>query len=1749
MADDSSNLGLGILLKVEDAGALAALARLEAKLNSLVTSMNKVTSSFNKFAEDQTKSQTKVTESLDKSAKAMGDVATNVNKLSSSTKKSTEGLAEATKKATIANQALGISYKDAAKQMVGLGVDQKAALYSSMKSKEMFSAVTSELKKFKTASYESRSAIVDMAKSSDNNVIRFKQLTGALEKVEKSVLQTKDSMLKMGKTQTEVNAFAKGVDRVAASTAFLNGELYKTGNVLLSSSKSFVGLSKETEILATKYANLLNSNTSYAKQASEVIEKSKTSTEGFRLLGAQLANIEKAWKENVAQMKAWNTAVTKAGTGSQTTVAYIENLNKQISSGTLGYKEATTQLKEHLETVSKTGPAVGKLGQFVSGLHAKFTGMASTITSTSGYFYDMGRALVSMATWIPAAIIVSSLTTSITEAIASVADFNQALKNLQAISGGTDAEIKLLGDAILKISETTKYSASEISKGAVYIAQAGFTAAESLAVIEAASLGAQGTLEPLTTAADLLTTVIRSFQLEASEASTIMDALAVAANGSKTNLEGMRTVFNYIGPSAKAAGASLNETLGAVMALSNAGIKMSTVGTSLRQIFIGLEKPSKSLRTALSAAGLTIDDLDIKSKGLVKVLENLNTVVKGDLSNATAFFNVRANNSVLVLSSLHKYVSLLIDSTKRYGVAQTMAATQLDTITGKMSILSNRFKSMLITFSEGGITEIFKNFISAITKVVDLLNYSFNNALVKTIVQITALGAVVVALYTVFQKLTILITLTSFWKALTAAIELNTAATVVNTLAQTGLLGILAKVRVALSSLLTIIRSTNPWVLFATVVAMVGGYLYNTKKGADNLKAALQQDAIVANNAATSAESLAEKLRNLQKDQDKGINTTENYYTVMQQVGELYPDIIDNMEKLKGNYEAQAKLLDNQVIESKEVVLAKVNELNALNNAKFAYAEGYESQLKYSLGTKLISAGTVLLNNRLGEFGIALRSAGNYLVESSGKMDDMGMSFEAGQKAMGRTISAAEEMGSAIGLLDKKEQELVLSQLQGTEKYKDLVKSKVAVSNAFKEGMVANNKEMAAAETYLLSTLSENWRKYYEEQSPTNKTWLLDAFKKANDEKLKAEQNFLKSKEDAAKDSEGLRLAGETAFNEAMKEKMEQRIKMFEKEENALKKSTQDKLKILKKGLESQLSFLDMEEEALIAMARKREETTESAEEAELQVREEMAQKKINVLEESSEKEIDIINQGYEARKNLIDKESLYLEESDGKKQQYFEAEKDRSEQLIEVYEKQKTVYESLASKELAAMSKAESAIKSYASKIKAIDKELASSAMDIASMRASANKLTMDSNQQMAADAKMQSDLMSEGYRQMYAGNYDTAKSYFDKAKGLIESLSVTSSDVFDKEKTDAKATQKLRLGLIDDYETALQKLADTQKSADAAAKQKEEDTWNARKKNYDDFVTKAKEVDDLLKKQMVVNIDTTAALDKLKAIDTEIKKGAEFVIKFMAEASPKDTLDNTITKVKAKIAELKSSLTTENFGQFVVKFIGTEDGVTFSPLLTVINSLKNNLHNWSLSLTASVSNFLIQILGNDGSGQAFINTIIANVQSKFAALTSELSKGATYTITIKTVKVGSSESSGGSGSSGGSDSGGGAAPVQEAEGGLIPGTGDGDTVPALLTPGEFVIRKGVVQTLGEGFFRAVNSLKSFTAPKFNLAAVPAFASGGLVRSVDQGTFTLNLAVGNSSIPLKVVGNPNTMRTQIKRFEKELSKMRLSKR
>jgi phage-related minor tail protein len=86
--------------------------------------------------------------------------------------------------------------------------------------------------------------------------------------------------------------------------------------------------------------------------------------------------------------------------------------------------------------------------------------------------------------------------------------------------------------------------------------------------------------------------------------------------------------------------------------------------------------------------------------------------------------------------------------------------------------------------------------------------------------------------------------------------------------------------------------------------------------------------------------------------------------------------------------------------------------------------------------------------------------------------------------------------------------------------------------------------------------------------------------------------------------------------------------------------------------------------------------------------------------------------------------------------------------------------------------------------------------------------------------------------------------------------------------------------------------------------------------------------------------------------------------------------------------------------------------------------------------------------------------------------------------------------------------------------------GLSSSDTVPAMLTPGEFVVNRSAVSKLGSGFFESLNQL---TMPAQALAArvqgqIQGFASGGLVQSLASPMTVPSPALATSSAPLRTV-------------------------
>ena len=144
-----------------------------------------------------------------------------------------------------------------------------------------------------------------------------------------------------------------------------------------------------------------------------------------------------------------------------------------------------------------------------------------------------------------------------------------------------------------------------------------------------------------------------------------------------------------------------------------------------------------------------------------------------------------------------------------------------------------------------------------------------------------------------------------------------------------------------------------------------------------------------------------------------------------------------------------------------------------------------------------------------------------------------------------------------------------------------------------------------------------------------------------------------------------------------------------------------------------------------------------------------------------------------------------------------------------------------------------------------------------------------------------------------------------------------------------------------------------------------------------------------------------------------------------------------------------------------------------------------------------------LIRDIGDSASFKVFI-TLGLGLANAFITLAGALKPLLPMLLTLATIKIGSSIGeysrsfmSGFAGKPKGKSGGG---VIGFARGGFVPGTGSGDTIPAMLEPGEFVIRKKAVDTLGASNLHRMNKSGGGNIK------VGGYAGGGAVQKFDTG-------------------------------------------
>lgn len=400
------------------------------------------------------------------------------------------------------------------------------------------------------------------------------------------------------------------------------------------------------------------------------------------------------------------------------------------------------------------GTAVGYLLLDTKGFQSGFSSAMKDMktfqdesATVSDKFSAMGSALTSVG---------GTLTKSVTLPLVGVgaavmkvgSDFEAQMSRVQAISGATGDELKALTDQAIDLGATTAFSAGEAAEGMENLASAGFNTQEIMSAMPglldlAASSGAE-----LGTASEIAASAIRGFGLAASDAGHVADVFAEAAARTNAQTEDMGEAMKYIAPVAKAMGQSLEETAAAVGIMSDAGIKGSQAGTSLRSALSRLAKPTDVMLTKMGELGLSFYDAQGNMLPLNGIIEQLETNMAGltqeQRNNAliTLFGQESLSGMLALMERGPEELRALTESFEDCdGAAAEMAETMLDNTKGSVEEMMGSIETLAIRLQQVMAPAV----TAVVQKITEFVN-KLSSLSPETLQMIVTIAGVVAAL-------------------------------------------------------------------------------------------------------------------------------------------------------------------------------------------------------------------------------------------------------------------------------------------------------------------------------------------------------------------------------------------------------------------------------------------------------------------------------------------------------------------------------------------------------------------------------------------------------------------------------------------------------------------------------------------------------------------------------------------------------------------------------------------------------------------------------------------------------------------------------------------------------------------------------------------------------------------------------------------------------------------------------------------
>jgi len=246
----------------------------------------------------------------------------------------------------------------------------------------------------------------------------------------------------------------------------------------------------------------------------------------------------------------------------------------------------------------------------------------------------------------------STLRSGLEDSVGQAIKFETQLAQIQTIGGQTVGSLGAIGAQVRALSEEFAQPIEDVAQGFYDILsnQIG-NAADSALVLRESLLLSKVAVSSTADAANALSSIINSYNLNASDAADISGKLFAAVDVGRFVLSDIANTIGRVTTLGAEMGVTLDEVLASLSTLTINGVKADEAMTLLSNAMRGLLKPTKAMQAAFAELNVDSAEIGIATFGFQGFLEKLRETTNGTASEITQLTeNIRVGRGVFGLT-------------------------------------------------------------------------------------------------------------------------------------------------------------------------------------------------------------------------------------------------------------------------------------------------------------------------------------------------------------------------------------------------------------------------------------------------------------------------------------------------------------------------------------------------------------------------------------------------------------------------------------------------------------------------------------------------------------------------------------------------------------------------------------------------------------------------------------------------------------------------------------------------------------------------------------------------------------------------------------------------------------------------------------------------------------------------------------------------------------------------------------------